>query len=176
MSHTLFPSHEAVTPPDVGPILNPKDSLGFTGTRQGLTQTQRAALLRSLRKTLDVTASGLHQTVHHGLCVGADEEFHFLIRSLFFKVIIVGHPGAVPERLRSSAPVDELRAVKPPIERNHDIVNETRFLLACPFGDHEILHSGTWSTIRYAHRMGRPYTIILPDGSLCSNYKNLSQR
>ena len=53
----------------------------------------------------------------------------------------------------------------PYLERNRKIVDNSDMLLAAPAGpEAEHLRSGTWSTIRYAIKMGKRVFIILPDG------------
>jgi hypothetical protein len=68
---------------------------------------------------------------HHGDCVGADTEFHNLIRLLYPQARIVGHPGfSESDPRRANNACDEIRPVpedgklKPPIRRNRNIVDE----------------------------------------------------
>jgi hypothetical protein len=53
-----------------------------------------------------------------------------------------------------------------PTSRNHDIVDETELLIACPGELAEAVRSGTWATVRYARKLGRPIVIFWPDGSV----------
>jgi len=46
------------------------------------------------------------------------------------------------------------------------IVRETELLIAAPAEFSEQHRSGTWSTVRYARRLGRPVQIIGPDGRI----------
>lgn len=64
------------------------------------------------------------------------------------------------------------RVVHPPqdpIARNHIMVNRCDLLIACPGTMHEIQRSGTWATIRYGRRQGKPTLLVFPDGS-CQTY------
>jgi len=138
--------------------------IGFTGTAKGMTGRQRLALAHELQ-AFDVAEA------HHGDCVGADTEFHDLIRTLFPKATIVSHPG-FPESdsRRANNPCDEVRPVPDggPLKRNRNIVVEADFMFATPLLNKEILRSGTWSTIRYAAKLevNRPLVIISPDGTI----------
>jgi predicted Rossmann fold nucleotide-binding protein DprA/Smf involved in DNA uptake len=49
-----------------------------------------------------------------------------------------------------------------PLVRNKVIVNISDVILATPFEDKEVMRSGTWSTIRYARKVGKTPIIILP--------------
>jgi cytosine/uracil/thiamine/allantoin permease len=53
----------------------------------------------------------------------------------------------------------------PYLWRNHQIVDATAALLACPFEFEEQLRSGTWATVRYARTLGRPIRFFWPDGT-----------
>jgi len=56
----------------------------------------------------------------------------------------------------------EIREEKPYPVRNRDIVDESDMMVACPGGPEE-LRSGTWSTIRYAHKQGKEVLILMPE-------------
>ncbi len=130
--------------------------IGFTGTRLGLTNRQLSTLAFYMSK------AGISEG-HHGLCVGADEAFHGFASQLGWR--IVGHPGT---DLKWRANLDGFSTCwtpRPNLARNADILSETEWLFACPEGP-ERLRSGTWSTVRKARKLGRPITIIWPDGSV----------
>lgn len=76
---------------------------------------------------------------------------------------IVGHPPIVTSK-RAFFQCDELRDPLPYLARNHKIVDAVQEMLACPGEVMEQLRSGTWATIRYARRVGKPVHVILPDG------------
>ena len=59
-----------------------------------------------------------------------------------------------------------IRPAKPPLDRNHDIVERCDLLIATPHTVEEQLRSGTWATIRYARKVHRPHYIIRPCGQL----------
>lgn len=144
--------------------------LGFTGTQYGTTSAQYKAL-RGLFELLQPTS------FRQGCCVGADDDAtvcfagwvtDFLLRGGWPKPLIVGYPSNVPSMTARRAVkwCDELRPEKPPLERNPDIVNDSRKLAACPKGFAEELRSGTWSIVRYARKLKRHIYVIWPDGTI----------
>lgn len=140
--------------------------VGFTGTRKGMTDEQRHAFVAWV-KTSGVTE------FHYGVCVGADGDAWDVVASAsdlgFEKPRVVAHPPTDPKlRLHSTMMFDdEVRPEADYLTRNHDIVDaikEDGILVASP-GGREEQWSGTWSTIRYARRIGAAVLIIWPDGT-----------
>lgn len=132
-------------------------SVGFTGTQDGMTDQQHE-VVRQLFEQL-----GAHAVLHHGMCVGSDEQAHRLGRARGWYV--VGHPCTVAAK-QVVLDVDVLRPVKPPLDRNTDIVYESQYLVATPAEDREVLRSGTWATVRRGRKRGIPVYLVLPDGRL----------
>jgi len=66
----------------------------------------------------------------------------------------------------AGAASDIRRNPKPYLERNHNIVDESELLIACPKSKEEELRSGTWATVRYARKKGVRIILIYPDGSV----------
>lgn len=136
--------------------------VGFTGTRRGMTVTQRAAVRQTLvawddRYFLD--------EAHHGGCVGADLEFNALCEQMGLRVIV--HPSMVGRQTQSVLKTaHRVMTPLPPLVRNKCIVTDTDVLLAAPATVHEIVRSGTWATVREARRRLRPIAIIAPDGEV----------
>lgn len=132
--------------------------LGFTGTRQGLTGSQRRQLQMYVAELRPDRA-------HHGCAIGADREFHHTVRCWdeYCLARIIGHPCDIKGQ-SSTSDCDELRDEKPPLERNHDIVDECDHLIACPATEAEEWRSGTWATVRYAKKQHKPLTIVYPSG------------
>jgi predicted Rossmann fold nucleotide-binding protein DprA/Smf involved in DNA uptake len=52
------------------------------------------------------------------------------------------------------------------LSRNRDIVRDTEMLVATPGEEAEHLRSGTWSTVRFARKLGRSVWVILPNGTV----------
>jgi len=136
--------------------------IGFTGTQKGLTIDQHPKLVDLLKWYDEILYIS---EFHHGDCVGADEQAHGLVRRFMDDTIVVVHPPINPAK-RAFCKGDETRKQKDYLDRNHDIVDETELLIACPKEMKEELRSGTWATIRYARRMKKKVRIILPDGNL----------
>jgi hypothetical protein len=132
--------------------------LGFTGTRQGMTEAQD-------RKCYELLFEMQPEESHHGDCIGADAQFELnAMLAMHSDVHTVAHPSTL-NRLRAYCNSCEIREPKEPLERNRDIVDETDQLIAAPSTYDELPRSGTWSTIRYALKVGKPVTIVWPDGT-----------
>lgn len=101
------------------------------------------------------------KALHHGLCVGADEQAHWTGRSL--GLWIVGHPPTA-QGLRAHLECDELRPEQPFHVRNRAICRKSELLIATPDGP-ERLRSGTWTTVRFARKLDMPIVILMPDGT-----------
>jgi len=128
---------------------------GFTGSRRGLTKIQRKALHQVMEP--------LTGWWHHGDCRGGDAESHKIALSLGLLVEL--HPPANPNYRARCEGATIVRPVTDFLERNHDIVDATERLIAAPFEMKEMLRAGTWATVRYGRSLGRPITLIFPDGT-----------
>lgn len=133
--------------------------LGVTATRGGLTQPQ----LLSVRYLLWRPGADEVGELHHGDCVGGDASVHELAKLYGWRVVI--HPPTDPKH-RAWCEGDELWPEKEYLVRNHDIVVVTQALVALPGQAHEVLRSGTWATVRYARKMGRPVILVPPNGRI----------
>ena len=132
--------------------------IGFTGTRKGMTRAQRSGV----SYWLWLRSYNIHCVVHHGDCVGADAEFHYMATKLGNAVI--KHPASNVGNQRANCLGGIELEAKPPLERNHDIVDAVDIMIAAPGEDHEVLRSGTWATIRYARKQGKIIYVVYPDG------------
>ena len=86
--------------------------IGFTGTRVGITISQRNVICRIIEKTNPVV-------FRHGDCVGADKEAHWVARE-FEGLKIVVHPPTDPS-YRAYCAGDETCEPKGYLARNRDI-------------------------------------------------------
>src|SRR5258706_5332606 len=128
--------------------------IGFTGTQKGMTDYQKNKLRTSL-STIIVLHRGEFQ---YGDCIGADEvAFNIAIQYGLFTVC---HPP-INESKRAFTSCDVMLPAKDYIARNHDIVDDTDILYACPDGP-EKLRIGTWATIRYALKQKKKVVIFHP--------------
>jgi hypothetical protein len=135
--------------------------VGFTGTQAGMTKEQHIAVRRLLR-------TRKYSELHHGGCVGADEQMHELWLIEHGDLPIIVHPAsgvAASKKALLSGYFRKL-AELPPLERNRVIVDACDLLIATPFTADEVLRSGTWATIRYARRTGKALTLVKPRGKL----------
>lgn len=132
---------------------------GFTGTQNGMTDRQRQALIKYL-------AEVPRFRWHHGDCIGADAESHAIVMAMSLPVIL--HPPTNPRKRAFCQGAMEIRLEQDYLVRNHQIVDESVRLIACPSGFEETMRSGTWATVRYARKFPRQklITIIWPDGNV----------
>ena len=132
--------------------------VGFTGTRFGMTDHQRHLLTMKLS-----AIKARHGVVvfRHGDCLGADAEAHEIALDLGFSITI--HPP-IKAHLRAycAAPGAVILRPKAYLERDMDIVDGSSCLIATPKTVMEERRSGTWATIRYARRSGKPVTLLHP--------------
>ena len=128
--------------------------VGMTGRRDGMTVLQRQ-LFTSLLKHLKA------DELHHGDCLGADSNAHDIGRELGLKIIV--HPP-IKEELRAFCKGDEIREPDNYFARNRHIVNASEVLIGTPATAYES-RGGTWYTINYGKRVGKPVYILYPDGS-----------
>lgn len=126
--------------------------VGFTGTQLGMSQHQKEQFVLKLYE-LNPTQ------FHHGDCIGADAEAHDIVREFFPNVWIVGHLPQSDGK-RAFKKCDEYRDPLPYLVRDHNIVDETDFLIGSPKQDEEVLRSGTWATIRYSRKKNKPRRIL----------------
>jgi hypothetical protein len=130
--------------------------IGFTGTQKGLTGRQKAEVFR-------LAVSLQKGEFHHGDCIGADFQAAGIFSGQGWHLVM--HPpvdGTKRVWAASILPHIVVHEAKPYLDRNRDIVNSCELLIACPDSVTEKLRSGTWSTVRYARKIGREIVIIYP--------------
>jgi hypothetical protein len=135
--------------------------VGFTGTRNGLTEAQRTALNAVLTVLYDLC--GPAGELRHGDTVGADSEAHAIARKIGLRIVV--HPPNA-DTYRAFCQGDEVLAPTPYPTGNKQIVNASEVLIACPAGLVEETRSGTWSTVRFCRRQGKPVYLVMPDGAV----------
>ncbi|WP_143271556.1 hypothetical protein [Bradyrhizobium mercantei] len=130
-------------------------NIGFSGTSKGMTGAQKTAL-----RTILADVKG---ELHHGDCIGADAEAHEIAEECGLLPIL--HPPTNhTKRAWCSSPSHLMRPERPYLTRNRDIVDDTVALIAAPAEFDEQPRGGTWYTVRYARKCGKPIALILPDG------------
>jgi len=129
--------------------------IGFTGTRNGMSDAQKTALVALLKKYTTRDNVTVHE-FHHGGCEGADLEAGAIASKLKYHIVI--HPGGatyLPKGIKAA-----VKDPKPNLVRNQDIVNAVDLVIAAPRTSTEELRSGTWATIRYAKRQNKALRML----------------
>lgn len=129
--------------------------LGFTGTRQGMTKRQKETVARLVREMAP-------EEVHHGDAIGADAGFHRICSELGIRIVV--HPPENPAD-RAFTKGDQNRQPRSYMARNQAIVATADLLIAVPNGNRRNRGSGTWKTVSFAQRKGRPIVVVFPDGT-----------
>lgn len=128
---------------------------GFSGTHLGMSEAQKAFL-----RTFLLGSVG---EFHHGDCVGADSQAHDIAVECGYCPIL--HPPTnYSKRAWKDVPSHLMRPERPYLTRNREIVNETVALIAAPAEMEEQPRGGTWFTVRYARKLGRPIVLVFPNG------------
>lgn len=148
--------------------------IGFTGTREGMTDFQREELSNLLK--LKACTEFMH-----GDAVGSDEQANYLALGLGIKVFSI-HPPDNPHKrawcfdpekttnhnriITQYKDIDGVQVKWFPVlgylERNKKIVDSTELLIATPKEFRHTLRSGTWATIRYCWKKKKNLVIIPP--------------
>jgi len=128
--------------------------VGFTGTREGMSK-------RQMMLFLDRMAALCPDEFHFGDDAGADKEAYELVRLYHPKCTTVAHPPEIETR-RAFCKAHRVMESRPFLIRNKAIVLCCDELVAAPKTLTEELRSGTWSTIRYARKAGKPTHLLHP--------------
>jgi hypothetical protein len=131
--------------------------IGFSGSRNGLTDAQRGVLLTLLRQY------GPGDWFIHGGEKHADAEAHFIARNQLMRVKV--WPSDMKNTQAEFPDAVEVMAAMPPLKRNsYIVVDNLDHLYACPRSPVEVMRSGTWSVVRRCRKQLVDHSIILPDG------------
>jgi hypothetical protein len=134
--------------------------VGFTGARNGMTDSQRGAVTAFLR--------AWHVLAFvHGDCIGSDDDADSIAFELNLPRVL--RPGK-EERYRAHGEKrgGNVLKVYPAMDfllRNGLIVKDSHIMLATPAGP-ETTRSGTWSTVRRARDAKKHIVVIFPSGQL----------
>lgn len=138
--------------------------VGFTGTREGMSEAQRASAAEFMSNMVRESAEaemGIEGL--HGDCVGADADFHQICRDAGLHV---SQRPCNLTSMRAYTDAAEIASIMAPMKRNQMIVDDCDVLVACPPPEAEVKRSGTWATIRMGRRDNKQVVIIYPDGSI----------
>lgn len=135
-------------------------SIGITGSRRGINDWQKLWLQSWFKKNSATV-------VHHGDCVGADDE----VATIFSEhgSYIIAHPGDSPA-LRANCSANDLSMTPLPfLVRDRLIVKKSQLIIGFPDTYRPTPHSGTWYTLDYATKHAVPTLTIKPDGVAQAN-------
>ena len=135
-----------------------KVSVGFTGTRHGMTEKQKSSFRELIGKLRPCRFS-------HGDCIGADSDAHDIVRETLKDCYISLFPPIYSDK-RAFKEADFTFEKDEYLARNRKIVDNSAIMVAAPGENTEQLRSGTWSTVRYARKKNRNIRIIYPDGRI----------
>lgn len=141
--------------------------LGATGSRDGVSDAQRAWVYQTFE---DGIRDGSIRNVHHGACTGADEFIHEVCLDSGIRVDV--WPPNVVKYLAAQClngnPLVTVHHAMPYLNRDREVVRHgTAGLIALPRQDIEPGREswgGTWYTVDFAERIGRPVVICYPSG------------
>lgn len=131
-------------------------TIAFTGTRVGMTVRQH----RALEQLLETYPPESWIKFVHGGCVGADSQFHAYTTAHLFRVHI--YPSDIKGTQGATDDAEYVHTPLPALQRNRVMVEMADILFAAPQTLHEIVRSGTWSTVRHARAVGTPCIILDP--------------
>lgn len=103
----------------------------------------------------------------HGGADGADTEAHAVAELLDLAIVI--YPGVDRSGVVRNNRAWTNATLMPEeyfIKRNRKMVDLCDLLIAAVGEPEEQLRSGTWATVRYAGKVGRPMLILYPDGTV----------
>lgn len=156
-------------------------SIGFSGTRLGMTMRQHARVADTFREVFHHQRyrARLLTRLRHGLCVGADAEIHAIARATETsgcELYVIGMPGPPSEWSCDSSIVndcDEVRPVMAHMRRNRAIVDESHIMIAAPSMSQRAIDEleafpqtgGTFRTIGMARHAGLPLAIVFSCGT-----------
>lgn len=139
--------------------------VGVSGTQRGCTPSQ----LQRLRWFL---AEEKPEVLHHGDCIGVDDQAHGIAISLEIRRIVIWPPANPAKRCFHGVKENHenkthlvVRSERPYLKRNKLLVAAVHALVALPGEMYEKVRSGTWATVRYARQAGIGLVLIFPDGT-----------
>lgn len=138
-------------------------TIGFTGTRNGLTAPQRSTLEQYIATAADyLKTSNRELRAIHGDCIGADADFDKVCREQGI------HTECLPcylDNMRAYC-TEAIAPPMAPMARNRQIAELSDVVFGCPPNFDRIKKgSGTWATIGFTKRYHTTVIIVFPDGS-----------
>lgn len=129
--------------------------IGFTGTREGMSDRQSTALAKLLA---NFAATSQIVYLLHGGCHGSDEAARDAAIVLGVKTIC--YPGDVTQYVNNITINFECKQPIDYLTRNGIIVEQCDILIAAPLDMVPQRRGGTWYTIRKAQEYNKPCVIL----------------
>jgi hypothetical protein len=116
--------------------------------------------------------------IHHGDCVGADEEFDNTVVTTLKQdtVIRVIHPPVDTEHQANMAAKNNgfyketiISVPQTHLKRNRNVVEATDILIATPEQESDPGWGGTWYTYNHARKHDKPTYLIQPSGNVIAH-------
>lgn len=148
----------------------PELEIGFSGTRRGMSDRQKG-------RVFSILARFKPARVHHGDCIGADEQFGEIAYQMHIPIVL--HPPTNPA-LRANTQLGfmaggivEIRDPKEYLTRDRRIVKDTHLLIGAPLSNGKSRNGGTWYTIKYAQKLRHPFIICYTNGDMDLSHREL---
>jgi len=134
--------------------------VGFTGSREGMSDSQKKRVKELLEENVENTPISLNQ-FHYGDYIGADDEAHLMAKELKYDTHCHG-PKSFDNRKLNHGDINYKET-----ECNFLLlVKYTNLLIATPNSiESENEKSGVWCTVRNAKSLNKKIHIIYPDGT-----------
>ncbi len=143
-----------------------KVHVAFTGTRHGMSNEQKKAILELMKWLVDTRGVW---SWHHGDCIGADYQFSELCAKHYRRITLHCHPPLMTvERAFTRADIEH--GPLDYLDRNREMIDQCSILLAAPNAP-EHTRSGTWSTVRYASYEGLTIYTATPAGDVSRYFR-----
>jgi len=134
--------------------------LMLTGTQKGMTNYQKRYVIKFVKYWND---ADIIENVRHGDCIGADAQFHNIVRRVNPDIHIIIHPCNIEKKRAFCRGAYHICNPQEPLQRNINMVNIAPIVLVTPAEREEVRRSGTWATYRYAHKIGAKVLLIPPE-------------
>ena len=149
--------------------------VGFTGTRGEVEDGHYSGMNPRQQRSCELFAERFKiAELVHGGCVGSDEQMHRIVIGFCPDAQVAIRPGPdlggefVAQWCLSEGGTVVLPG-KSHFARNRDIVDNVDVMIATPPTVTDPGRGGTWYTINYAKKVGKPLLIFFPDGSMWSS-------
>ena len=134
-------------------------SIGITASREGISAQALETFESILQEFPEL------EELHHGDCVGGDEQIHMMMQNIAPEVQLIVHPPIKGDHRANCEGAHVVLPKKDYMVRNHDIVMASEAVIGFPNGNNEIMRSGTWATLRIARRKNKKIIVVYPDGT-----------